>query len=115
MDACLIADSLTNEVHGPKSVSEALSGEHSTQWREALNSEYKSLIDNGTWELVPRPEDKNIVGSKWVLKVKKGASGNLDQFKTRFVAKGYSQAQGVDYDEVFSPVARYSAIWHGHY
>ena len=46
-DGCLIADSLTNEADEPKSVSEALSSEHSTQWREALNSEYKSLIDNG--------------------------------------------------------------------
>ena len=93
-----------------ESVSEALSSEHSTQWREALNSEYKSLIDNGTWKLVPPPEGKNIVGSKWVLKVKRDANGNLDRFKARLVAQGYSQTRGVDYDEVFSPVARYSAI-----
>ena len=68
------------------------------------------MTDNGTWELVPPPEGKNIVGSKWVLKVKRDASGNLDQFKARLVAQGYPQTQGVDYDEVFSPVARYSAI-----
>ena len=73
------------------SVTEALSSEHSTQWREALNSEYESLIDNGTWELVPPPESKNIVGSKWVLKVKRDDNGNLDQFKARLVAQGYSQ------------------------
>ena len=109
-DGCLIADSLTIEVDEPKSVSEALSSEHSTQWREALNSEYQSLIDNGAWELVPPPEGKNIVGSKWVLKVKRDANGNLDRFKARLVAQGYSQTRGVDYDEVFSPVARYSAI-----
>ena len=105
-DECLIADSLTNEVDEPKSVSEALSGEHSIQWREALNSEYKYLIDNGTWELVPPPEGKNTVGSEWVLKVKKYASGN--DSKLGLFAQGYSQTRGVDYDEVFSPVARYS-------
>ena len=53
-------------------VNTLLSGE------KALNSEYKFSIDNGTWELVSPPEGKNIVGSKWVLKVKRDASGNLD-------------------------------------
>ena len=50
------------------------------------------------------------MGSKWVFKVKRDASGELNRFKARLVAQDYSQSQGTDYDEVFAPVARYSAI-----
>jgi hypothetical protein len=60
--------------------------------------------------LVPPPEGSNIVGSKWVPKVKRDANGNVDRHKARLVAQGYSQTQGIDYEEVFSPVARYSSI-----
>ena len=60
--------------------------------------------------LVPPPEGQNIVGSKWVLKVKRNADGTVDRFKARLVAQGYTQTQGVDYNEVYAPMARYSAI-----
>ena len=89
---------------------EALDGKNSREWKEALDAEYSSLINNETWELVPPPLDANIVGSKWVLKVKRDANGNINRYKARLVAQGYSQTQGIDYEEVFSPVARYSSI-----
>ena len=76
------------------------------QW----NLEYLSLMQNDRWELVPPPEGQNIVGSKWVLKVKHNADGTVDRFKARLVAQGYTQTQGVDYNEVYAPGARYSAI-----
>ena len=63
-----------------------------------------------TWELVPPPKDKNIVSSRWVLKVKRDENGAVDRFKARLVAQGYSQMKGIDYDEVFSPVARYASV-----
>ena len=107
---CLIIESLTKEVDEPMSLKEAMNSDHCGQWKEALKSEYDSLMQNNTWQLVPPPKDKNIAGSKWVLKVKRDANGNLDRFKARLVAQGYSQAQGVDYNEVFSPVARYSTL-----
>lgn len=75
-----------------------------------MNSEYSSLLQNETWELVPPPEDTNIVGSRWMLKVKRDENGSIDLFEARLVAQGYSQTKGVDYDEVFSPVARYTSI-----
>ena len=59
---------------------------------------------------MPPPKDANIVGLKWVLKVKRDADGNINQYKARLVTQGYSQTQGVDYEEVFSPVTRYSSI-----
>ena len=97
-------------VDDPGTVHEALNGKHSNQWKEALKSEYSSLIKNDTWELVPPPEGKNIVGSRGVLKVKRNEDGSIDRFKARLVAQGYSQVRGVDYEEVFSPVARYTSV-----
>ena len=90
---CLLVNS---EIDEPKTVHEALSGEQSIQWREAMKSEYSSLLKNDTWDVVPPPEGKNIVGSLWVLKVKRDESGCIDRFKARLVAQGYSQVKGVD-------------------
>ena len=109
-DECYVAESLTAENEEPQSIEEALRGEHSNKWKQALEAEYSSLMNNETWELVPPPESSNIVGSKWVLKIKRDANGNIDRHKARLVAQGYSQTQGIDYEEVFFPVARYSSI-----
>ena len=98
------ADNLTADINEPVSIQEA--------WTEkrATNSEYESLMNNQTWELVSPPENKNIVGSRWVFKVKHAADGTVERFKARLVAQEYSQSQGVDYQEIFSPVVRYSSI-----
>ena len=109
-DECHVAESLTAENEEPRCVEEALRGKHSDKWKQALEAEYNSLLDNETWELVPPPENSNIVGSKWVLKLKRDADGNIHRHKARLVAQGYSQTQGMDYEEVFSPVVRYSSI-----
>ena len=89
---------------------EALKGEQSDRWKEAMKCKYSSLIKNGMWELVPTPEGKNFVGSPWVLKVKHNEEGSMDRFEARLVAQGYSQVEGVDYKEVFSPVAHYTSV-----
>ena len=89
---------------------DALNSEHSELWKNAMISEYSSLMENETWELVPPSEDQNIVGSRWVLKVKRNEDGSVDRFKARLVAQGYSQTKGTDYDEVFSPVARHPSL-----
>ena len=95
------------DVHEPNSVEEALS---SPQWSEAMNVEFQSIQDNNTWELVPRPSNKKVIGVKWIYKVKFHSDGSLDKYKSRLVAKGYSQKEGVDYDDSFAPTARYSTI-----
>ena len=87
-----------------------MGGNHSIEWKSALESEYTSLLKNETWSLVPRPEDTNVVGNRWIFKVKRKADGNIDRFKARLVAQGFTQTHGVDYGEVFSPVARLAAI-----
>ena len=77
---------------------------------QALEAEYNSLVKSETWKLVIPPDDACIVGSKWVFKVKRKANGEVDRYKARLVAQGYCQTYEIDYEEVFSPVARYSSI-----
>ena len=69
--------------------------------------EYSSIMTNDVWEVVPRPQDRSIVGSIWIYKIKHAANGSIEKFKARFVAKGYAQKEGIDYEETFAPVARY--------
>lgn len=66
-------------------------------WRAATEAEYASLQHNCTWTLVPRPPGVNIVGSKWVFKLKQHSNGSIDKHKARLIARGFSQQFGVDY------------------
>ncbi|GJV59701.1 ribonuclease H-like domain-containing protein [Tanacetum coccineum] len=79
-------------------------------WKQAMCDEYKALIDNNTWVLVPRPPNVNIVRSMWLYKHKYNADGSLNRYKARLVANGRSQQQGIDCDETFSPVVKPATI-----
>ena len=79
-------------------------------WRDAMMEEYNSIMKNGVWEVVPRPKGKLVVTSKWLYKIKHAADGNIEKYKAWFVARGFSQVEGVDYDETFELVARFSSI-----
>ena len=72
--------------------------------------EYNSILSNDVWEVVPRPQGKSVVTSKWIYKVKFLTDGSVEKCKVRFVARGFSQKEGIDYDETFTPVARYNSI-----
>ncbi|KAE8767964.1 hypothetical protein D1007_60605 [Hordeum vulgare] len=91
----------------PASVDEALADE---AWKEAMDEEMRSITDNNTWELTTLPAGHRAIGLKWVFKVKRDASGAIIRHKARLVAKGYAQRQGVDFDEVFAPVARMETV-----
>ena len=80
------------------------------EWKEAMMEEYQSIMKNDVWEIVARHERKSIVTSKWVYKIKHVVDGSIDKYKARFVARGFSQQEGEDYDETFAPVARYTSI-----
>ena len=79
-------------------------------WKDAMHEEYVSIMKNDVCEVVPRPEDKSVVTSKWLYKIKHGSNGSAEKFKARFVAYGFSQKEGIDYDDIFSRVARYTTI-----
>eukprot|EP01018_Ginkgo_biloba_P024033 Gb_18988 [translate_table: standard] len=72
--------------------------------------EYNSIMKNDVWEVVLRPEGKSVVTSRWLYKIKHAANGSIEKFKARFVSRGFSQIEGVDYEDTFAPVARYTSI-----
>ena len=67
-------------------------------------------MKNDVWDVVSRPERKSVVTSKWIYKIKHAADGSIKKYKARFVARGFSQKEGIDYEETFAPVARYTSI-----
>jgi hypothetical protein len=79
-------------------------------WQDAMTEEYQSIMKNDVWDIVPRPEGKSVVTSKWIYKIKYAADGSVEKYKARFVARGFSQVEGIDYEETFAPVARYTSI-----
>jgi hypothetical protein len=79
-------------------------------WRATMTEEMKAITDNATWELVELPMGHRAIGLKWVYKVKRDEHGNIVRHKARLVAKGYVQRAGIDYDEVFAPVARLESV-----
>jgi hypothetical protein len=75
-----------------------------------MNEELDQIEKNQTWELVPRQKNINVIGTKWVYKNKMNENGKVIKNKARLVCKGYSQVEGVDYEERFAPMARLEAI-----
>ena len=67
-------------------------------------------MKNDVQEVIPKPEDKSVVTSKWLYKINHGADGSAEKYKAIFVARGFSQKEGIDYDDIFAPVARYTTI-----
>ena len=94
----------------PKSIREALSSEDKEKWTVAMEKEFNSLDENDVWDIVDLPKDRKAVGSKWVFKRKRDADGNVERYKARLVAQGFTQKNGIDYDETFSPVVRFESI-----
>jgi hypothetical protein len=80
------------------------------EWADAMTEEYQSIIKNNVWKIVPRQKSKDVVSSKWLFKIKHAVDGSIEKYKARFVAHGFSQKEGIDYEEAFSLVARYTSI-----
>lgn len=94
----------------PQTIEEALSRPDSDKWRAAMKEEYSALIENKTWDLVDYTGDEKPLKCKWVFKTKKNAHGTVVKHKARLVIKGCSQKKGIDYEETYSPVVRYTSI-----
>lgn len=84
-------------------VSEALESKDHDKWRAAMDAEYSSIMEQGTWIIVPRPIGRKVISLKWVLTIKWNVDRTVPQFKARLVARGFTQIAGVDYDTTYSP------------
>ena len=82
----------------------------SREWTKACEEEIDSIIKNKTWIMVDLPIGAKAIGLKWVFKLKRNSDGSINKYKARLVAKGYVQQYGVDFEEVFAPVARIETI-----
>lgn len=109
-DYVLFSATQPGGLYEPKSFDEAMRCSDKAKWMEAMEEELKSIEENGTWELTRLPNGRKAVGSKWVFKLKLDESGNISKYKARLVAQGFSQKFGVDFDEVFAPVAKSSTF-----
>jgi hypothetical protein len=83
-----------------------------TEWEGAMTEEYQSIIKNEVWEIVPRSKNKDGVSYRWLFKIKHSIDGSIEKHKARFFALVFffSQKEGVDYEETFAPVAKYTSI-----
>jgi hypothetical protein len=94
----------------PKTVREAVNSEDSKLWKKAMIEEMDALDKNEAWDIVELPAGRKSVGSKWLFKKKFNAEGKVEKYKARLVEKGYSQVEGIDFGEIFSPVAKLTSI-----
>lgn len=76
------------------------------KWRNVMQEELNALSKNNTWELVQLPQNRKPIGSKWIYKIKYKSDGSMERHIARLVAKGFSQIEGIDYNETFIPVAK---------
>lgn len=102
-----LAISLSKDSIEPTCYSEASKYAH---WRAAMDAEFDALLRNGTWTLVKSPPSANVVGNRWIYRVKRRADGTIERYKARLVAKGFHQLEGLDYNETFSPVIKHATV-----
>lgn len=91
----------------PTKVHDAFSG---SKWDDAMTEDRRALQNNQTLELVPLPKGKKLVGCVWVLTIKHKATGTMDKYRTKLVARGFTQTYGIDYQETFAHVAKINTI-----
>ncbi|KAM2835850.1 hypothetical protein PS2_032724 [Malus domestica] len=94
----------------PQSFKEAMSTPEAPFWKDAVNSEIDSIMQNHTWELVNLPHGNKPIGYKWIFKKKLKPNGTIDKYKARLVAKGCRQKHGLDFFDTYSPVTRITSI-----
>ena len=92
------------------SVKTALAREDADKWKQAMKEEYKDLRDHGTFTVFALPAGKKAISAKFVLKLKRGPSNEIDRYKARYVARGFTQIEGVDFFETYSPVGCYATL-----
>ncbi len=83
---------------------EVLKGEDAKKWEIAMQEKWDSLVVNNTWALVPLPKGKKTIFCKWVFKIKHGVNGEIERYKARLVARGFTPTFGINYTELLHPL-----------
>ena len=91
--------------YDPINLGQALQSFNAHKWIDAMNEEMKSVHDNDVWDLVRLLEGLKPISCKWSFKSKRDSKGNKERYKARLVVKGFTQREGIDYNEIFSPVS----------
>lgn len=91
----------------PTTITQALKDE---KWRHSCGDEINAMTRTGTWDLVPAEQAQNVVGCRWVFRIKRLPDGSVERYKSRLVAKGFHQRPGVDFEETYSPVIKHATI-----
>jgi Reverse transcriptase (RNA-dependent DNA polymerase) len=110
LEQILVAETADAEALEPRSLAEACRRLEWVQWEQAIKEEIATLKAAGTWRLEELPPGVNVISSKWVFKAKKDASGWVVCYKACLVVQGFSQIDGVDYDDTYAPVARLASM-----
>ncbi|GJR43670.1 retrovirus-related pol polyprotein from transposon TNT 1-94 [Tanacetum coccineum] len=105
-----VAHCLLTEEGEPSTLQEALNNPDASFWKEAMQEEIQALHKNKTWEFVPLPGGKKPIGNKWVNKIKRNGDDQVERYRARLVVKGYAQKEGIDFNEIFSPVVRMTTV-----
>ena len=106
----LITEAISKIIRDPRTVKEVLSSPQGKKWKSAMDSKIEALKNNDIWVIVQCPYGQKIVGSKWIFKTKRNSDGSIVKYKARFVARGFTQQYGIDYDETFSPTLALSVL-----
>ncbi|GJP69825.1 hypothetical protein CLOP_g837 [Closterium sp. NIES-67] len=110
-EECAFAFFSPVEIPGePTNSKEAWEGPNGKEWKKASDEEMGSIIENNTFDLVNLPPGRKAISSKWLFKRKTDADGNIERYKSRLVAKGYQQQEKKDYNEVYAPVVKGTAL-----
>jgi Reverse transcriptase (RNA-dependent DNA polymerase) len=94
----------------PRTFDEAMAQPDTAEWVSACDNERKAFEQMGVFEIVSRPCDRKIVGSRWVFRIKRGPDGTIQKYKAHVVAQGFTQVEGIDFDETFTPVAKLASL-----
>ncbi|KAK0599320.1 hypothetical protein LWI29_004233 [Acer saccharum] len=94
----------------PKNVNEALKSPNKELWINAMKEKMDSMKSNHVWDLVDLPSGRKAIGNKWVIRIKRKADGTVERHKARLIVKGYTQQEGIDYEETITPVVRFASV-----
>ena len=94
----------------PRTYAEAMNRPDALQWKLACLAELEAFVQANVYDPVDRPHGRKVVSCKWVFAIKRGPDGEIVKYKARLVARGFTQVEGVDYDETFAPTSKFSSI-----